>query len=112
MLLDRYGEIELSSPDAARWLAEHFAAAEHPGLAGRAGRRVAGAAAVPVAGQRAHGRRLTVRLQTGDPHALLLEEKVASVGTDALDRLGLTARETEVLPAATVMEGGRLTVIS
>lgn len=31
VLLDRYGEIERSSPDAERWLAEHFGAAEHPG---------------------------------------------------------------------------------
>src|SRR6478752_5726817 len=31
LLLDRYGEIEQSSPDAERWLAEHYGAAEHPG---------------------------------------------------------------------------------
>src|SRR3954447_3649103 len=31
MLLDRAGEIELASPDAERWLAEHHGAAEHPG---------------------------------------------------------------------------------
>jgi hypothetical protein len=37
VLLNRDGEIELSSPDADRWLAEHFDAAEHPGwLPGRA----------------------------------------------------------------------------
>ncbi len=36
VLLDRYGEVELSSLDADRWLAEHFGAAEHPGwLPGR-----------------------------------------------------------------------------
>ena len=29
MLLDRDGEIEFSSPDAGRWLAEHFGAADH-----------------------------------------------------------------------------------
>src|SRR5438876_547618 len=29
VLLDRYGEIEHSSPDAERWLGEHFGAAEH-----------------------------------------------------------------------------------
>jgi DNA-binding CsgD family transcriptional regulator len=40
----------------------------------------------------------------GDPYALLLEEKGASFRTDALDRLGLSARETEVLRAATAME--------
>src|SRR4051794_21193245 len=30
-LLDRKGEIELSSPEAGRWLAEHFGTADHPG---------------------------------------------------------------------------------
>jgi ATP/maltotriose-dependent transcriptional regulator MalT len=50
------------------------------------------------------GRRLSVCLLPGDPHALLLEETVATFRPDALDRLGLTARETEVLRAATVIE--------
>ena len=49
-------------------------------------------------------RRLTVHLLPGDPHALLLEEEVTSFCTDSLDRLGLTARESEVLRAASVME--------
>jgi DNA-binding CsgD family transcriptional regulator len=40
----------------------------------------------------------------GAPHGLLLEEEVASFRTDALDRLGLTPRETEVLRAATAMD--------
>jgi DNA-binding CsgD family transcriptional regulator len=40
----------------------------------------------------------------GDPHALLLEEEVASVRAGALVRLGLTARETEVLRAAAAMD--------
>src|SRR4051794_32756081 len=31
MLLDRDGEIALASPDAGRWLAEHFGRADHPG---------------------------------------------------------------------------------
>jgi hypothetical protein len=31
VLLDRYGEIELSSPDADRWVAEHFGGARAPG---------------------------------------------------------------------------------
>jgi len=44
------------------------------------------------------------RLLPGDPHALLLEEEVATFRTDALDRLGLTPRETEVLRAAAVIE--------
>jgi len=50
------------------------------------------------------GRRLTVRLLPGDPHALLLEEAVGSFRPDALERLGLTARETEVLYAAAAIE--------
>jgi ATP/maltotriose-dependent transcriptional regulator MalT len=50
-------------------------------------------------------RRLTVCLLPGDPHALLLEETVASFRPDAVARLGLTARETEVLRAAAVIEG-------
>ena len=41
----------------------------------------------------------------GDPHALLLEEAVANIRPDVLDRLGLTARESEVLRAAAVIEG-------
>ena len=48
------------------------------------------------------GRRLTVHLLPGDPHALL--EEVASFRPDALVRLGLTMRETEVLCAATAIE--------
>src|SRR4029078_7929544 len=31
VLLNRDGEIELSTPEADRWLAEHFDVAEHPG---------------------------------------------------------------------------------
>jgi DNA-binding CsgD family transcriptional regulator len=104
VLLDRYGEIEHSSLRAERWLAEHFGPAEHPGWL-----------PAPVAGWLAlpprpalfsvrDGRRLTVHLLPGDPHALLLEEEVATFRTDALDRLGLTPRETEVLRAAAAME--------
>jgi hypothetical protein len=48
-------------------------------------------------------RRLTVCLLPGDPHALLVEEEVASHRADALERLGLTPRGTEVLRAATVI---------
>jgi DNA-binding CsgD family transcriptional regulator len=103
VLLDRYGEIEQSTLDAERWLAEHFGAADHPGwLPGP----VAGWLALPprpalvsVRG----GRRLTIHLLPGDPHALLLEEQVASFRPEALRRLGLSARETEVLSAATAM---------
>jgi len=41
-----------------------------------------------------------VRLLPGAPHALLLDEEVASFRPDALQRLGLTIREREVLEAA------------
>jgi DNA-binding CsgD family transcriptional regulator len=104
VLLDRYGEIEHSSLDAERWLAEHFGAAEHPGwLPWPVARWLALPPRPPLVSVR-DGRRLTVRLLPGDPHALLLEEEVASFRTDALDRLGLTPRETEVLRAAAAME--------
>jgi DNA-binding CsgD family transcriptional regulator len=49
-------------------------------------------------------RHLTVRLLPGDPHALLLDEQVARLRTGALDRLDLTAGESEVLRAAAVIE--------
>jgi DNA-binding CsgD family transcriptional regulator len=104
LLLDRYGEIEHSSPDAERWLAEHFGPPEHPSWLPAP---VAGWLALPPRPPFASvrdGRRLTVRLLPGDPHALLLEEEVERFRADALDRLGLTQRETEVLCAASRME--------
>ena len=105
MLLDRDGEIELSSPDAGRWLAEHFGTADHPGWLPRpVAEWLALPPRPPLVSER-DGRRLTVCLIPGDPHALLLEETVASFRPDALDRLGLTARESEVLRAASVIEG-------
>ena len=104
VLLDRYGEIELSSLDAERWLAEHFGAAEHPGwLPGPVARWLALPPRPPLVSVHDR-RRLTVRLLPGELHALLLEEEVASFRADALDRLGLTPRETEVLRAAAAME--------
>ena len=79
VLLDRDGEIELSSPDADRWLAEHFGAAEHPGwLPGPVAEWLALPPRPPLVSER-DGRRLTVRLLPGDPHALLLEEQVGQV---------------------------------
>ena len=105
VLLDRDGEIELSSPDAGRWLAEHFGAAEHPGWLPRpVAEWLALPPRPPLVSERA-GRRLTVCLVPGDPHALLLEEAVADIRPDALDRLGLTTRESEVLRVAAVIEG-------
>jgi DNA-binding CsgD family transcriptional regulator len=104
MLLDHDGAIELSSPDAARWLAEHFGAAEHPGwLPPRVAEWLALPPRPPLVSER-EGRRLTVCLIPGDPHALLLEETVTSFRPDALDRLGLTAREAEVLRATVAIE--------
>src|SRR3954468_2596668 len=100
VLLDGSGEIELSSSAAERWLAEHFGPAEHPGwLPAPIAEWLALPPRPPLVSER-EGRRLTVRLLPGDPHVLLLEETVASFRTDVLGRLGLTARETEVLCAA------------
>jgi DNA-binding CsgD family transcriptional regulator len=104
VLLDRYGEIELSSGDAERWLAEHFGAPEHPGwLPGPVAEWLALPPRPPLVAER-DDRRLTISLVPGDPHALLLEEEVASVRTGALDRFGLTPRETEVLRAAAAID--------
>ena len=89
-----------SQPDAARWLAEHFGAGEHPGWLPRpVAEWLALPPRPPLVSER-EGRRLTVWLLPGDPHALLLEEAVTSFRAEALDRLSLTARETEVLRAA------------
>jgi DNA-binding CsgD family transcriptional regulator len=100
VLLDGYGEIEHSDLDAERWLAEHFGAAEHAGwLPEAVGAWLALPPRPPLVSVR-DGRSLTVQLLPGDPHVLLLEEEVASFRPDALDRLGLTRRETEVLSAA------------
>jgi DNA-binding CsgD family transcriptional regulator len=104
ILLDRDGEIELSSPDAGRWLAEHHGAPEHPGWLPRpVAEWLALPPRPPLVSER-DGRRLMVCLLPGDPHALLLEETVAKFRPEALDRLGLTAREIEVLRTATVIE--------
>jgi DNA-binding CsgD family transcriptional regulator len=104
VLLDRYGEIEHSGLDAERWLGEHFGRAEHPGwLPGPVAEWLALPPRPALVSVR-DGRRLTVHLLPGDPHALLLEEQVASFRTGALERLGLTPRETEVLGAAAAIE--------
>jgi DNA-binding CsgD family transcriptional regulator len=103
-LLNGSGEIELSSSDAERWLAEHFGPAEHPGwLPAPVAEWLALPPRPPLVSKR-DGRRLTIRLLPGDPHALLLEEEVATFRADALVRLGLIPRETEVLCAAAVIE--------
>ena len=104
VLLDRYGEIEHSSIDAERWLAEHFGAAEHPGWLPAPVADWLALPPLPALVSVRDGRRLSVRLLPGDPHALLLEEEVAGFRLEALRRLGLNARETEVLCAATAMQ--------
>jgi DNA-binding CsgD family transcriptional regulator len=104
VLLDRYGEIEHTSADAERWLTEHFGAAEHAGwLPEPVAAWLALPPRPPLVSVR-DGRRLTIHLLPGDPHTLLLEEEVASFRPDALARLGLTPRETEVLGAAAAIE--------
>jgi DNA-binding CsgD family transcriptional regulator len=104
VLLDRYGEIELSTLDAERWLAEHFGPADHPGwLPGPVAEWLALPPRPALISVR-DGRCLTVHLLPGDPHVLLLEENVASFRPEALRRLGLSARETEVLRAASAMD--------
>jgi DNA-binding CsgD family transcriptional regulator len=104
VLLDRDGEIEQSSFDGERWLSEHYGPAEHAGwLPETVGAWLALPPRPPLVSVR-DGRRLTIHLLPGDPHALLLEEEVASFRQDALDRLGLTPRETEVLRAARSIE--------
>lgn len=107
MLLDHYGEIEHSSLEAERWLAEHFGPAEHAGwLPEPVASWLALPPRPPLVSVR-DGRRLTIRLLPGDPHALLLEEAVDRFRPSALRELGLTPREREVLEAghATRAEG-------
>jgi DNA-binding CsgD family transcriptional regulator len=100
VVLDRDGEVQLSSPGAARWFTEHFGVGEHPGwLPAAVAEWLALPPRPPLVSER-EGRRLTVRLLPGDPHVLLLEETVARFRMEALGRLGLTARETEVLCTA------------
>ena len=105
LLLDDYGEIQHASLDADRWLAEHFGAAEHPGwLPGPVASWLA-LPPRPALESVRDGRRLTIHLLAGQPHALLLEEEVAGFRAGALERLGLTSREREVLDAARTIDG-------
>jgi ATP/maltotriose-dependent transcriptional regulator MalT len=106
VLLDAHGEIEQSSPEAERWLAEHFGVAEHPGWLPAAVASWLALPPRPALQSVREGRRLTVRLLAGEPHALLLEEEVAGFRPGALSRLGLTGREREVLEAARWSVGG------
>jgi DNA-binding CsgD family transcriptional regulator len=104
MLLDSYGEIEDSSGDAERWLTEHFGPAEHPGWLPAPVAEWLALPPRPALVSVRDGRRLAVHLLPGDPHALLLEEEIATFRADALDRLGLSRREAEVLCAAAAIE--------
>jgi PAS domain-containing protein len=100
VLLDDYGEVQYASPQAERWLAEHFGAGEHPGwLPEPVASWLALPPRPPLENMR-EGRRLTIRLLPGEPHALLVEEEVARFRAGALAQLGLTGRECEVLEAA------------
>ena len=75
VLPDRSDEIEFSSVDGERWLAEHFVLTEHAGwLPAPVAEWLALPPRPPLASER-DGRRLTVRLLPGDSHALLLEER-------------------------------------
>lgn len=100
VLLDRYGQIERSSLEAERWLAEHFGPAEHPGwLPEPVASWLALPPRPPIVSLR-DGRLLTIQLLPGEPHALLLEEQLDQFRPDTLVELGLTPREREVLEAA------------
>jgi hypothetical protein len=100
VLLDDYGEIQYASPEADRWLADHFGAGEHPGWLPEPVASWLALPPRPTLESVRDGRRLTIRLLPGDPHALLLEEEVARFRAGALAQLGLTGREREVLEAA------------
>jgi DNA-binding CsgD family transcriptional regulator len=99
VLLDEYGEIVQSSARADRWLAEHFGPAEHPGWLPEAVASWLALPPRPPLHSARDGRRLAIRLLPGNPHALLLEEEVETFRSDALQELGLTGREREVLEA-------------
>lgn len=105
VLLGDDGAIERSSIDSERWLAEHFGPADHPGWLPAPLADWLALPPRPALVSEHGGRRLTVHLLPGHPHALLLEEEVASFRPDALRRLGLTARETEVLRTAAAIDG-------
>jgi DNA-binding CsgD family transcriptional regulator len=100
VLLDDYGEIQHSGPGADRWLAEHFGAPEHPGWLPEPVASWLALPPRPALQSMRDGRRLTIRLLPGEPHVLLLEEEVESFRAGALEQLGLTGREREVLEVA------------
>jgi DNA-binding CsgD family transcriptional regulator len=107
VLLNDSGEIERSSLDGERWLAEHFGAAEHPGWLPRPLADWLALPPRPPLVSARDGRCLTVSLLPGDPNALLLEEEVQAFRPEALRRLGLTRRESEMLGTAAAIEDER-----
>ena len=103
VLLNDSGEIERSSADGERWLSEHFGAPEHPGWLPRPLAEWLALPPRPPLVSVRDGRRLTICLLPGDPHALLLEEEVQVFRPEVLRRLGLTRREAEMLGIAAVI---------
>ena len=105
VLLDGDGEIELLSVDGERWLAEHFGAAEHPGwLPSRS----------PSGWRCRRARRLSASATAGASPSVCSRairtrccsrKRSRASAPKRFDRLGLTPRETEVLRAATVVDG-------
>jgi hypothetical protein len=100
VLIDDFGEVQHASPEADRWLAEHFGPAEHPGWLPEPVAAWLALPPRPALESVRDRRRLTIRLLPGEPHVLLLEEEVECFRAGALDQLGLTGREREVLEAA------------
>jgi PAS domain-containing protein len=103
VLLDDCGEIQYASREAERWLAEHFGEGGRGPNSGWLPEPVASWLALPprpALESVREGRRLTIRLLPGEPHALLVEEEVARFRAGTLAQLGLTGREREVLEAA------------
>src|ERR1700733_1389940 len=106
VLLDDYGEVQHASPEADRWLAEHFGAAEHPGWLPEPVAAWLALPPPPALESVRDRRRLTIRLLPGEPHALLLEEEVECFRAGALDQLGLTGRGRDGLGAAPSVGAG------
>ena len=104
VLLNDSGEIERSSVDGERWLAEHFGMPEHPGWLPRPLADWLALPPRPPLVSVRDGRHLTVCLLPGDPNALLLEEQVHAFRPAARRRRGLTRRETEMLGIAAAIE--------
>jgi len=100
VLLNDSGEIERSGIDGERWLSEHFGAPEHPSWLPRPVAEWLALPPRPPLVSVRNGRRLTICLLPGAPHALLLEEEVHVFRPEVLRRLGLTRRETEMLGIA------------